>query len=1119
MEVSNPREAQRSEEVFQKSKVSIGQFLGVTLGCLFVIKFRLPFLSLILIVLLAVFCSVIIGIALIHLPKNEENHTRTRFPKLKFTKNDEWKREMEHMQNSEEFSEPEDTTEFNQAADVLIQLILRDFIRSWFQSISSYESFPNEVRHQLRLAFYELEKRAAQIDFSKCLIIDIMPILTRHFANYCSAEENVLTENGTLGSVELDLKIAKEYDSISKVNQYISFKDLDNEAGKKHYSREKVSQILEYLIPSDELGCGPVFVLIREIITNMVLFPVLRLLSDSDFWNQTVVTLASSTLKSRTQVRELRDAIDKQYNSPHAKQYKTDLKGVLFDEKITPQMKEQEFQKCIKNIEKSNSMASLKQLKYYIAVQISRTHRINSKSEKFVKYTKRLNIVKSRVDNRIRDLSEPNSIPPNRRRSMLNQTDLDDFISQLTLSQLLSNPSSLSFFKDFMEQRSRTTLLQFWMAVNDIRDPLEDPQNPDYEEEMVSSMDLAGGDVIKQIFENFFSERLLKVDEEAYAEVEAFANGKERNIEKYIKARKQILVLQSEVFHRMEHRDLPDFKSSELFLKLLTSETFEQSLVNEVDEIRDDDVEDELIYNKEDDEESSLLELENALTDILNKGAPQTDLSLSNSSDILPKKTEELKNDLFGSQDNGFLNEKPLFDDNDYELEDEVSKLDNNGFEADPDFFQVSHDVLNLKENISQLEHEIEKLSQQSEMLDPLILKAELTNSTNELRLLKKSKASFSREIESKESVKQQLIVQENENSLFGKTTVDINSWLKSHSKGRDYIVYVIEIDKASSTEGKSSSSWIIGRRFSQFYQMNEILRKQYPEVEGVPFPKKKIVLRFQQRSLIDERRSQLEQYLRRLLEMPKICQNKEFRRFLTIDDYRASTEQSSEGPATLKFEIKDAASKLYSGLSSSIDILNSRPASTDNLKLEESEVLAESEQAEDMRRELETYESGRIQGQSFVKPITELFIALFPLNNSNSWIRGRAIIVIFQKLLGNTIERYIRDQVDQATSTDRMIELLNMITDILWPDGKFAQTTESRSTSEKESSRREARVLLEKLMTDMLSKIVGQSGSKSAAVRVHAMLQNDLLTLALLYDVLDKLLDQMFPELKSVIR
>ena len=96
---------------------------------------------------------------------------------------------------------------------------------------------------------------------------------------------------------------------------------------------------------------------------------------------------------------------------------------------------------------------------------------------------------------------------------------------------------------------------------------------------------------------------------------------------------------------------------------------------------------------------------------------------------------------------------------------------------------------LGLTEAIEALSVDIDKLAAQDAVVEALTRKAELTNNTAELRILRKSKASIQREMHRKEMQRQQYILQESDNSLYGRSTVSLKSTVvgKEEDDGREY--------------------------------------------------------------------------------------------------------------------------------------------------------------------------------------------------------------------------------------------------------------------------------------------------------------------------------------------
>lgn len=118
-----------------------------------------------------------------------------------------------------------------------------------------------------------------------------------------------------------------------------------------------------------------------------------------------------------------------------------------------------------------------------------------------------------------------------------------------------------------------------------------------------------------------------------------------------------------------------------------------------------------------------------------------------------------------------------LFGDEEKFVEDEVDEFHTEQPKpADEDIHEAAPGDLGLAEAIDALTSDIERLVTQESIVDSLTTKAELTNNAAELRILRKSKSSLQREIHRKELQRQQYIVQESDNSLYGRATVFIQS-------------------------------------------------------------------------------------------------------------------------------------------------------------------------------------------------------------------------------------------------------------------------------------------------------------------------------------------------------
>ena len=92
--------------------------------------------------------------------------------------------------------------------------------------------------------------------------------------------------------------------------------------------------------------------------------------------------------------------------------------------------------------------------------------------------------------------------------------------------------------------------------------------------------------------------------------------------------------------------------------------------------------------------------------------------------------------------------------------------------------------------------------------------------------------------------------------------------------------MYVIEIQQLG-YDGNYGSGWIVARRYSEFFTLHQKLKERYSAVKLLDFPSKWPLLRLQ-KSFVEARRTNLERYLRRLLEHEEICASQELRAFLS---------------------------------------------------------------------------------------------------------------------------------------------------------------------------------------------------------------------------------------------
>lgn len=439
-----------------------------------------------------------------------------------------------------------------------------------------------------------------------------------------------------------------------------------------------------------------------------------------------------------------------------------------------------------------------------------------------------------------------------------------------------------------MDRQKRLALVQFWLVVDGLRNPLEeDISSSDDEQESSSSTSLPAWTMsdrndLEQIHDAYLSIPELQISEKSKNAVKDFLQaGSKATQGQYSKARAAVLRAQTTVLEEMQKKDFNEFKGSDLFYKYLASDetaaaqgrlspgasstdmhrssswtgssraqdppedllasrhsfdgnrvlessledwdfdplsTSKQSIEDEQLNIRDQlypPPSHAALERRRQTPENGIVEaMEAALNDIIEERPSSLDESrgslFQNSPDLISTNPNSPRSSIDVPRDNnngngqklvaattakekgktnapsisslGLVNSSikdavfadELFPDEDAtadyvssggENEDKEGLYETNGSEEE--IHQAAPGDLGLAEAISALTFDIEKLSTQEAVIDSLYRKAELTNNTVELRILRKSKSSLQREIRRKELQRQQYIVQESDNGLF----------------------------------------------------------------------------------------------------------------------------------------------------------------------------------------------------------------------------------------------------------------------------------------------------------------------------------------------------------------
>ena len=599
-------------------------------------------------------------------------------------------------------------------------------------------------------------------------------------------------------------------------------------------------------------------------------------------------------LQERKTVRKLRAALDKQ--TPASPKIP---KNVQFP-KLAPGDNERRFEKFIRAIRQTNTLADARRFRSEISSQLRKDSQVEGQD---AVYLRRLETARSILDQKVTNLSAGGSVrakvaakekPKHRRTSSR--------FANASLREVLYDASGLSCFMEFMDQADLMRLVQFWIVVDGFRNPLEDELNEEPAEHSGSLPSWTESDRadIAQIHDAYLSKPGLKILPEAKQAVTIFLKaGRKATPQQYYDARRALLRAQIDAYDQLQEPYFRRFKRSNLYYKWLamdeaanpsrnvgmqsiaqaldnpsavapamarsqstqrpiiklsagdlrravasSSDIKSQGIMKESEPplrrsldvqspntlrspLFDDDYDTDTMaqstasldsdfgQSHSNGNNSRVLDaMHAALTDIMDEpeGSIFHDPSLKSPQDndsqkglvdipraMSPRPPMQSRKDserpsiaslgLVGApRTRGVFNDD-LFGDEQKFLEDEVEDPTPNTNKTDhEDIHEAAPGDLGLAEAIDALTADIERLVTQESIVDSLTSKAELTNNAAELRILRKSKASLHREIQRKELQRQQYIVQESDNSLYGRATVFIQSiMVGTEEDGKEY--------------------------------------------------------------------------------------------------------------------------------------------------------------------------------------------------------------------------------------------------------------------------------------------------------------------------------------------
>ncbi|XP_056230338.1 sorting nexin-19 [Seriola aureovittata] len=188
----------------------------------------------------------------------------------------------------------EDEHHLDQEIRNTVRKIIRDFVTSWYSTVSSESGFETEVQEAMISMAMELKLRARHVD-RKELTQRILDLFGCHLQDYIRAKELVTEQQApvrTRWGGESERRLWEAYSSVTTPHLAVTSDSME-----LNYTRAVVDLLLHVLVPSPHLETRTGRFVVGELITCNVILPLIAKLSDPDWLNILMIEIFGRSSK------------------------------------------------------------------------------------------------------------------------------------------------------------------------------------------------------------------------------------------------------------------------------------------------------------------------------------------------------------------------------------------------------------------------------------------------------------------------------------------------------------------------------------------------------------------------------------------------------------------------------------------------------------------------------------------------------------------------------------------------------------------------------------------------------------------------------------------------------
>ncbi|KAJ2452187.1 tRNA (guanine-N(7)-)-methyltransferase (tRNA(m7G46)-methyltransferase) [Coemansia sp. RSA 2336] len=199
-----------------------------------------------------------------------------------------------------------------EALSVILELVVRDFVQTWYGDITADISFPRCVLTQMMQAIDAIAERVVgKVDAAETIVGQLLPIVTAHIH---TAKKN---QSAMAEAAAHDTMPDEQAQGADKWHS--ALRDMDHDANEEErkrrvmaHVRRVVNLLVPLVLPPEQASFAPHRILVRELLTGALLTPMILSIADPDTINQLLDTQLERLIREQHMVNELRDALNQQ---------------------------------------------------------------------------------------------------------------------------------------------------------------------------------------------------------------------------------------------------------------------------------------------------------------------------------------------------------------------------------------------------------------------------------------------------------------------------------------------------------------------------------------------------------------------------------------------------------------------------------------------------------------------------------------------------------------------------------------------------------------------------------------------------------------------------------------